>query len=946
MQHIRGLLEKTGTKIMGIALVIIGLFLIALFAFFFPYVENELFDSRKLVAKNLVDAVYSMVADYEKQVAAGAVATQRARQEVRERIRSMRFTDHGYVWINDTGRPYPRMIMHPVEPELEGRIMDDAIFNTASDMQLGIDGKTVVFPGGNKNIFQAFSRVVQEQGQGFVKYKWHRPTSTGVSEKLYPKESYVKLFEPWGWIIGSGVYIDEVYAQMRNLKWGIISVTAGILLIALFCTLILMRTITRPIKQLARFATEVSNGNLNAPIKGRFTGEMRQLKAAISRMLVELQTRMQEAEARAREAAAAEQELRESEEKFRLMFENAPLGILHFDSNGVIRACNDVFVDIIGSSRDSLIGLNMLSLPDKKLVDALATALEGNPGLYEDLYRSVASAKETPVRALFAPFRDIAGGIIGGMGIVEDVTERKQAETALRDSEEKYRILVENAQETIYVAQDGMLQFANERSMELTGYPVEDLTERPFEAFIHPEDRDMVMERHYKRMQGMETVPSYSFRIITRSGRLRWVKLKTVAIEWEGRPATLNFVSDITERKEAQEARAKLQNRLRQAQKMEAIGTLTGGVAHDFNNILSIIMGYTELIESELPEGDVAGKGLREIKAASLRAKEVIRQLLTFSRKGEEVQAPQDISLIIKEGMRMMRSTIPSSVEIRDQIDRDLPKVMANPTQIHQLIVNLCKNASDAMTEHGGTLSVQLTAASLSAEAAAPDPDLCPGAYVKLTVSDTGHGIASPDMDRIFDPYFTTKDLDKGTGLGLSVVLGIVKAHGGAIRVESEVDGGTRLEVFFPIAGETSAAPVEEFWQPLPTGTESILFIDDETSVVHLNRMRMEKLGYRVVSETDPEKALERFRAAPDQFDLVITDMTMPKMTGDILSREILKILPRMKIILCTGYSEKVSEAEARSIGIAEYIEKPIAIDTLARIARAVLDGEEGQGQL
>ncbi len=940
MQQLRTILEKTGTKIMGIALVIIGLFLLALFAFFFPYVEKALFDSRKLAAKNLVDAVYTMVADYEKQVAAGDMNPERARRQSLKRIRSMRFTNNGYVWINDTTEPYPRMIMHPVMPELEGRVMDDAVFDTASKIQPGLDEAEIVLPGGDKNIFHAFLEVAQAQGQGFVTYEWYRPSSSGISEDLFAKSSYVRLFEPWDWVIGSGVYIDDVYAQIRQLKWAIISVTAGILLIALLGTLVLMRTITKPIKQLARFATEVSGGHLNAAIKGRFTGEMRQLKESISRMVVELQSRMQEAEARAREAAAAELELRKSEEKYRLIFENAPLGVLHFDEGGVITACNDIFVDIIGSSRQALVGLNMLKLRDQKIVAALTRALAGEFAYYEGVYESVTADKQTPVRAHFAPFRGLEGRVLGGVGLVEDITERHRAEAALRESEEKYRILVENAQEAIYVAQDGMLRFANKRSSELTGYLFEEITNTSFDQFIHPEDREMVVARHYNRMQGIETDSIYSFRIITRSGNVRWVELKVVAIEWQGRPATLNFLSDITERKEAQSARQKLERRLRQAQKMEAIGTLTGGVAHDFNNILSIIMGYTELVQGEVPEGDIAGKGLREIKAASLRAKDVIRQLLTFSRKGDEAQAPQDIGLIIKEGMRMMRSTIPSSVDINTRINRDLPKVMANPTQIHQLIVNLCKNASDAMLDNGGTLAVRLEPESLDDTAALSDPELTPGDYVKLTVSDTGHGIAGPDLDRIFDPYFTTKDVDKGTGLGLSVVLGIVQAHGGVIRVESAPDRGTLFEVFFPVADGEMAAPAEEPRQNLPTGTERILFVDDELSVVHLNQIRMEKLGFRVFSETDPQKALERFQANPERFDLVITDMTMPKMTGDMLSREILRIRPAMKIILCTGYSEKISEATAASIGIARFIEKPVAIDTLAAAARAVLDGE------
>ena len=938
MHRIRSALERTATKILAIALGIIFLFLLSLFLFFFPFVENEIFESRKMTAMKLVETAHAIVADWAEKAESGTITHEAARQKAKSAIRAMRFTNRGYFWINDTTRPLPHMIVHPAMPELEGRIMDDPVFNTARKMQMGVNGKEVTFSDTDISFFKVIARVVEQAGEGFVTYEWFRPTSDGVSEKLYPKTSYVKLFEPWGWVIGTGIYIDDVYQHMAQLKRAVMIVALGILFIALLVTLLMMRTITRPIHNLVGFANAVSLGHLKTPVKGRFTGEMRALKDALVKMVAELESRMRESENRAREAMAARQALRKSEEKYRLMFENAPLGVLHFDENGAIAACNDIFVNIIGSTREALIGLKMLELPDKRLVAAVSEALAGRTGTYEGEYHSVTADKVTPVRGLFAPFAEGGGEASGGVGIIEDISERKQAEDALRKSEEKYRLLVENAQEAIFVAQDGKFRFVNVQTCELTGYGSEDLLHAPFQSFIHEQDQQLVLDRHYRRMQGLSPEPVYTFRVLHRSGAVRWTELKSVAIEWEGRPATLNFLSDVTEKRQAEAVREKLQRQLRQAQKMEALGTLTGGVAHDFNNILSIIMGYTELVQSEIPEYHPASKGLNEIKTASLRARDVIRQLLTFSRKDEEAQTVQDIGLIIKEGMRMMHSTIPASIEIREQISRDLPRVAANPTQIHQLIVNLCKNAADAMLEKGGTLAVTLEGAALSEIPPELDPELAPGEYVRLTVGDTGCGISPEQLERIFDPYFTTKAVDKGTGLGLSVVLGIVKSHGGGIRVNSRPGEGTRFEIFFPVASEAAAEPEAPVHETLPTGTERILFLDDETSVVDLNKLRLEKLGYEVAIATDPETALRMIREAPGAFDLVITDMTMPKMTGDDLSREILNIRPGMKIILCTGYSEKMSEERARGIGIARYIEKPVDMATLANAARAVLD--------
>ncbi|MFP4159644.1 MAG: PAS domain S-box protein [Desulfobacterales bacterium] len=1067
MQYSGNFLEKTSARILAIALGIILLFLIFLFAFIFPVVQDALFDSRKMASKNLVDSVCSMLEDYRLRVEKNEITEQNARRQALERIRYMRFENNGYIWINDTSEPYPRMILHPARPALEGRSMDDDFYRTASSMQLGTDGAEKRFGSEKRHFFKVFLEVAQKSGSGFVEYKWRRPTSEGVTEELYPKKSYVKLFEPWGWIIGTGVYIDDVYAQMNSLKWTIISMAAAILVLALAGTFLIMRTITGPINQLAGFATNVAGGDMNAQIQGRFTGEMRQLKDAISKMVAELRTRMQEAEARAKEAESArealkrseerfelavrgtndgiwdwhletgdvffsrrwkeiigyedhelenrieqwknrihpddydsvmaahqmfyessaeqfaieyrlqhrdgsyrwilgrsacirdrhgkpvrlagahtditekkeaEKTLMQSEEKYRLLFENAPLGLLHFDQKGVITACNDRFVELIGSSRQDLAGMNIFNLPDGDAVAAVKAALNGRQGVYKGVYRSVTGGKATPARALIEPFRDSTGNVVGGVGMVEDISERKKAEDALRESEEKYRILVENAKEAIFVVQDGLIRFANQATCELTGYSLEELTSRKFTDFMYPEDSEFFQGELFQPYSGVDHEAECCFRILGSPENVRWGALKSVEIEWEGRPATLNFLSDITEQKKARQEREKLEMRLRQAQKIEALGTLTGGVAHDFNNILSIIMGYTELLQAELPEDHEAQKGLREISSAGRRARDVVRQLLTFSRRGEEEKSPQNISFVIKEGIRMIRSTTPSFIDIREDISTDLPLVMANPTKIHQLIINLCKNASDAMDEKGGVLTVRFEQETLEEKTTAFGSDLHKGDYVKLTVEDTGNGIAAESLERIFDPYYTTKEVDKGTGLGLSVVLGIVQDLGGGILVDSEKGRGSRFEVFFPALQKYGEAQLPPDSENLARGTETILFVDDEARVTELAELRLKSLGYKPVCETDPEKALQRFYEDPQGFDLVITDMTMPKMTGDVLSMEILNIRPGMKIILCTGYSERISEDTAIRAGIARYVEKPLEFADLAREVRSVLD--------
>ena len=391
----------------------------------------------------------------------------------------------------------------------------------------------------------------------------------------------------------------------------------------------------------------------------------------------------------------------------------------------------------------------------------------------------------------------------------------------------------------------------------------------------------------------------------------------------------VEYVSDITERK-------RLEAQLQQSHKMEAIGTLTGGIAHDFNNILGIILGNLELALDDVPEWNRAKFNLEEIRTASLRAKDVVRQLLSFARKTGLEKKPTNIIPFVKESLNLMRSSIPTSIEIFQNIAKDVDTILADPTQINQVLINLCTNADHAMPD-GGMLEVSLKNVELDEDTSAQYPDLDPGRYVNLTVSDTGQGINPEFKDRIFDPYFTTKEVGKGTGMGLSVVHGIVKSHGGAISVDSEFGRGTAFSIFFPVVEEEAVIETDTI-EELPTGSERILFVDDEESMVYIGRNRLERFGYKIEAKTSPVEALELFRNNADQFDLVITDMTMPQMTGVQLAQKLLEIRPDIPIIICTGFSAKVDGEKAKKIGIRQYIEKPLNRSDLAKLVRKVLD--------
>jgi|GEM_PF-403267 len=386
---------------------------------------------------------------------------------------------------------------------------------------------------------------------------------------------------------------------------------------------------------------------------------------------------------------------------------------------------------------------------------------------------------------------------------------------------------------------------------------------------------------------------------------------------------------DITERKQIEEE-------LHHARKMESIGVLAGGVAHDFNNILGIVLGNAELALDDVPEWNPARDFLKEIRSATLRAKDVVQELLRFSRKSTGQKKPLEIGQLVKESMKSLRATIPSSVDFSLNIPEDLHYIHADPTQIHQILMNLLSNASDAMEERG---ILKVTLENVVLEKKNAKVNLEPGKYVKLSMKDTGAGIETENLSRIFDPYFTTKEIGKGTGMGLAVIYGIVQQHAGSIQVETEIGKGTTFELYFP-AIDSKPLMKEKSAGGISGGKERILFVDDEDAMVNLNRQRLERLGYGVTGFTDPLEALEFFSANPDQIDLLITDMTMPKMTGDRLTQEILKIRSDMPIILCTGYSSRISEDKAQELGIRKYIDKPIEMLNLARSVREVLDGK------
>ncbi|HWR67408.1 MAG TPA: ATP-binding protein [Desulfomonilia bacterium] len=396
------------------------------------------------------------------------------------------------------------------------------------------------------------------------------------------------------------------------------------------------------------------------------------------------------------------------------------------------------------------------------------------------------------------------------------------------------------------------------------------------------------------------------------------------------------LVREIEAHRKAEEEKKGLEHQLRQAQKMEAIGTLAGGIAHDFNNILSPIIGYSEMIIEDVPARSPLKNKTEQILTAATRAKELVRHILTFSRQTEQELIPLELHPIIKESLTLLRASLPKTIEIKQKVDTNCKPVLADPTQIHQVLINLCTNAFHAMRDKGGTLGVEMSEVEIGA-ADCMTMKLNPGRYVKICVSDTGHGIPKNIMERVFDPYFTTKAPGEGTGLGLSVVHGIVKSYQGEIKIYSEAGKGTTVSIYLPCLEVETSIRKGYVQENISGGKESILVVDDEEYIITMMKEMLERLGYRVTAFTDSSKAFGDFRRDPYRYDLIITDQTMPRLTGTDLAEECMRIRPDLPVIICTGFSEILSEEKAKAIGISEYVTKPVVKSEISRAIRNAL---------
>ncbi len=665
------------------------------------------------------------------------------------------------------------------------------------------------------------------------------------------------------------------------------------------------------------------------------------LKDSLARLVPAIKRSLEEA-AEHRARCAAEEALRQSEERYRSLVETSFDWIWEINAQANYTYVSSRVREILGYAPEEVVGrtpFDFMSADEARRVKAIFTGIasERRPFCLLENINLHRDGRPVVLETSGAPVFGQDGDFIGYRGTDRDITERKKAQDALRHSEERMRLIIESSPIGMRIVQQGRHVYANPALIRMFGYADnEEMEGLPADSFYLPEDRQRVRQSIADIQAGMLPSPVYEATGLTKSGKHFDVTVRVTPIDYRGKQASLAFITDVSTEKS-------LRTQLFRAQKMEAIGTLAGGIAHDFNNILGIIMGNTEMALLDTPEDSPTYDFLQQVTKAAFRAKDLVKQILTFSRQGEQEQRPLHIIPIIKEALKLLRSSLPTTIAIRQEISVPFAQdsVFADSTQIHQILMNLCANSAHAMREAGGILEVNYSSMDFSAEDLNKPHDLSPGSYLVLLVSDTGHGMSKEVMERIFEPYFTTKKPEEGTGLGLAVVHGIVKKHGGAITVTSAPGEGSAFHIFLPRWHGSGVDQKRDIHSPLQRGTESILLVDDEKALIEAVQRMLEQLGYTVVAKTCGVEALEEFRARPDAFDLVITDQTMPKMTGLDLSRELMAIRPDLPVILCTGFSENLTAEKCKASGVRALLMKPVALSSISSTIRKVLNGEE-----
>lgn len=763
-----------------------------------------------------------------------------------------------------------------------------------------------------KYVIRDMIEIAKTQKEGAYEYTWTKP---GHEAKDFPKLAYIRLFEPFNWFIGTGEYLDDEEKNVQDLVLNrIAEIRFGnddYVFVVTYDGVTLMNDTQREL--IGKNIWELTD-----PQGVKVIQEERKAVENPEGGFIQYQWK------------------KPDESKFfpKITFIKGIPDWEWMIGAGVYldeidETINENKKSLVQRIRNQLIKVSLLLLflltatyiTSKYIASRIDKSLVTFSSFFQ---KAAAESMKIDLKGInFSEFEALA---LSANSMIE---QHEQAERSLRENEEKYRTLFNMESDALALVdvKTGSILDVNDAFTDLFGYEKKEILnmrENDFSAGFDETGEgsgndSAYLPVIYRRKKNNALFPA---------------EINTREFEYQGSCVRLLVIRDISDRK-------KLEDQLRQAQKMEAIGTLAGGIAHDFNNVLLPIMGHAEMLMMGLPPDSHIQYNLKQIYEASNRAKDMIKQIMAFSRKDIQEKKPVRLGPIVSDTVKLLRGSIPTTIDIKYDIKTDADTVMANSTQIHQVLLNLCTNAAYAMREKGGILQVELDDYILDTDHSVKFNLLIPGKYLRLTVKDTGLGIEKEVVEKIFEPYFTTKKTGEGTGMGLAVVHGIVLDHKGDISVETESGKGTEFIILLPPyrATEDHKDPVIEGSTEIVRGNERILLVDDEKIVVDVLKEMLISLGYGVTVRTSSVEALEAFHNNPRKFDLVITDMTMPNMTGKDLAVEMLSIRPDIPIILSTGFSERIDEESAKAVGIKAFVMKPVVINELARTVRDVLDG-------
>jgi PAS domain S-box-containing protein len=775
-----------------------------------------------------------------------------------------------------------------------------------------------------------------------------------------------------GWFVFVEEPVAEAYRPLyaRAIQSAVL-VLVGMLLTLLACVALVRRMVS-PIQDMQKGATLIGNGVLEHRILVRTGDELEELASGFNRMAEQLQesyaTLERKVAERTRDLSASldqiriqQTKLRDSEEKLRAILDSANLGVSITDTNGKYVIFNSWWTDNLGYDAEEMKNLSNLDIThsdDKeKSKDWFLKIIEGKVDRYRFEKRFLRKDKSVFWGDLsVSAVRNESGRIVNVVGMVTDITERKRAEAAVLESEERIHLLLNSTSEAIYgIDTNGNCTFCNSACLRMLGY------EHPNELL----GKNMHLQIHAKHANGIP-LPVEECRIFQAFQRGSGTHVDDEVLwradgtsfpaEYWSYPQRLNGVTvgavvtfvDITERKQAEVQRLQLEAQLRESQKMEALGTLAGGVAHDFNNALAMIIGNVELARQDVGAGHPALVSLEEVDKASRRAKDLVQQILAFGRRQKLELKATSLSLVVVETARLVRATLPARITLEVNCEPDAPATLADAIQVKQILLNLCGNAVQAIQEKGEAGVIEVNLGTYEQSGGRTDASLPTGRYVCLSVRDTGRGMDEATRAHIFEPFFTTKPVGKGTGLGLAVVHGIVQAHEGRIEVESAPGKGSAFRIYFPAI----AGPVEEVAQAesgaaqVDGAGKHVLYIDDEEAIIFLMKRLLERQGFRVSGFTDPREAIAAVKANPAQFDLAVTDFNMPGMSGLAVASALREIRADLPVVLASGYITEELRAKAPAAGIRELIYKPNTVDDLCEAVARCANAQSGKDKL